>query len=261
MFTIGIVGLGFVGKAVEASYIGTLHKVIPCDPSYNSISIQDILSENPHAIFVCVPTKSNEDGSCDVSVLDLVLNELKSYKGVIISKCTAPPEFYSTKLKELENLVYSPELLRAKHAVDDYLNPEIVIFGGNEYYCREALNILTLSKVNFDYNSTIITDIITASLFKYAANAFLATKVIFANQLHDYCCKVGGNWLQLNQVLKTDKRLGNTHWDVPGPDGKVGFGGACFPKDVSAIINSASKLDVSMTLLKSVLEINDKIRG
>lgn len=255
---IGIVGYGFVGKAVAASYESN---VLICDPLLNTMSLYELVQEKPDAIFICVPTNTKYDGSCDTSILESVLVQLINYGGVIISKCTAPPEFYLEQSKKLSNLVYSPELLRANHAIQDYLNPELTIFGGNEFNCVQALNILRLSKVTINYENVIMTDIVTASVFKYAANSFLAMKVVFANQLNNYCKTVGGDWNLLKSMLQCDTRLGKTHWEVPGHDGKYGYGGACFPKDVSALITSAEVNGVDFTLLEKVKTINEKMRS
>lgn len=255
---IGIVGFGFVGKAIAASYEAD---VLVCDPLLNTISLYELVQEKPDAIFICVPTNARYDGSCDTSILESVLVQLIDYDGVIISKCTAPPEFYAEQSKKLPNLVYSPELLRANHAIQDYLNPELTIFGGNDEHCVNAFNILRSSKVTINYENVIITDIVTASVFKYAANSFLAMKVIFANQLNNYCKTVGGDWNYLKSMLQCNTRLGKTHWEVPGHDDKYGYGGACFPKDVSALIASAKVNGSEFSLLEKVKLINEKMRS
>jgi UDPglucose 6-dehydrogenase len=194
----------------------------------------------------------------NTSILESVLVQLVNYDGIIISKCTAPPEFYAEQSQKLPNLVYSPELLRAAHAVNDYLNPAMTIFGGSEENCVKAFNILRESSVTIKYEDVILTDIVTASVFKYAANSFLAMKVIFANQLNSYCKNIGGNWNSLKSMLQSDTRLGKTHWDVPGHDDK--YGGACFPKDVSALIASAEVNGGDFSLLEKVKQINEDLR-
>ena len=128
------------------------------------------------------------------------------------------------------NVVYSPEFLTASNAAEDIRNNKDVVIGGED--------TLFWSTVFKSLNKTVhTTDAKTASFMKYAVNTFLATKVVFMNQLLD---QYDGNWNELKSLLKLDRRLGTSHFDVPGPDGERGFGGACFPKDVQAFLEFTS---------------------
>lgn len=254
--TIGIIGLGFVGRAVEASYSNSTIQVLVNDPKiYGSISIDDMVSRAPSAIFVCVPTPEADDGACDVSILSSVLSQLDvaNYHGIVICKSTAPASTYNAWRHSSYNIVYSPEFLRAVSATEDYQSPTMLVFGGEDLPCHVAYDVMQHSNVNVFAANLVFTDITTAVMIKYSANAFLATKVIFSNEMKAYCEAQGGDWGKVTELLVLDTRLGPTHWQVPGPDGLPGYGGACFPKDVQAVINNGK---VDMPFLKAVHQLN-----
>ena len=99
-----------------------------------------------------------------------------------------------------------------------------------------------------------------AEMIKYLTNSFLATKVSFANEMHEFCDALNLDYDKVIEYATLDKRLGNSHWAVPGPDGDLGFGGHCFPKDLSTIINMTDKLGVTNNVLKATKQTNDKVR-
>jgi UDPglucose 6-dehydrogenase len=108
-----------------------------------------------------------------------------------------------------------------------------------------------------------MTDIYTASIVKYTLNTFLATKVLFMNEIYQAfsVTESTSSWEDFTKILKADSRMGNSHLEVPGPDGKLGFGGACFPKDISALISFAEEHGKSLDFLKSAKKVNNKIRS
>ena len=109
----------------------------------------------------------------------------------------------------------------------------------------------------------VLTDAVSASLIKYTINSFLATKVVFFNEMFDLFNKmqVGENWENFISFISKDDRIGDSHMMVPGHDGRMGFGGACFPKDTSAIIKYANSLGVDLRILESVIKKNNEIRS
>ncbi len=249
---IGIVGLGYVGKAVAHTHRN--QELIVRDPKLgdSSASLQKI--KTCDAIYVCVPTPMLNDGHCDDSYIKSVLNELNDYKNVIIAKSTVPPGVYIRLQDHYSNLVHVPEFLTAANATQDYETSTWVLIGGNKKYCDVAKTIIKSSTIQAtNYH---ITDIATASLFKYMANAFMATKVTFMNDLYHLANAVGVDWKEVKELAKNDPRLGSSHWEVPGPDGQFGYGGACFPKDVSAIIEHGLDIGTPQRLLEAVKEIN-----
>jgi UDPglucose 6-dehydrogenase len=264
MYQIGIIGFGFVGKAVYSSYspYSSIDPKYIIDPFIDTAkgTYKDI--QNTDAVYVCVSSPQNADGTCNTINLEDVLHKLKSinYQGVIISKVTAPPDFYRKKQEEHQNLVYVPEFLTASNHISDYLNSRFHVIGGkNKAYCLLAKDVLKEvfgNDINY-YFSTIE----EASMMKYTINCFLATKVIFMNEIKELCDKVNVDYGNVKKLLELDnKRIGNSHTLVPGPDGLLGFGGACFPKDTSAFLKFAETQSADMTLLRSAIEKNNIIR-
>ena len=257
--SIGVVGLGFVGEAIYRSFAELLIDVvrIDVDPEKTNGTYED-LSECD-AVFVCVPTPTDNEGKCDTSILDEVLSKLAGVKGVIISKCTAPPDHYQKLNKLYPNLVHSPEFLTAANSYNDYLHAKFAFIGGNvKAYRNEAERIIKVSQPNINdvYHCTIG----EAALAKYAINTFLATKVVFMNELKTLADNAGIDYDNVARMIRVDQRIGFSHLRVPGPDGSFGFGGACFPKDTSALLKYAESLGVSMNVLDAAVKKNILLR-
>ena len=144
----GIVGLGFVGGAVRDSLdFGFCNLILVDPPKGLPHSYKDLA--DCEAVFVCVPSPSNEDGSCDTSILESTLEKLKDYNGVIISKTTAPPSVYENLSKQYKNLVHAPEFLTAANASRDYANGKFVSY--NEYTTGTGFHLAsTLEAMNFN---------------------------------------------------------------------------------------------------------------
>jgi UDPglucose 6-dehydrogenase len=258
---IGIIGLGYVGSAVAASYADD--KILFNDPikhPASSVSYATMMKKC-RVIFVCVPTPQSEDGTCDSSILESVLLGLEGYDGLVICKCTAPPNLYKQLEKELDlKLVHVPEFLTQARAKYDYVNPHKIVVGCKKKLRDEVADVLMASAVNFDRVNIEYCDIATASFFKYFANNMLAIKVVLNNEFSVLATALGVDWADVTSIASTDSRLGNTHWSVPGPDGQVGFGGACFPKDTEAFATLAKPHNVKLSVLKAAILANKLMR-
>lgn len=253
--------MGFVGSAVKAGL--TMRdiidvKCVDIDPSKGFMhTIADLYDCD--GIFVCVPSPQNDDGTCDTYILENVLSQLKDYKGAIISKVTAPPDVYRRLNNLYPNLVHSPEFLTAADAVRDYLNASFCIIGGDvTAYRNEAERIIRVSQGNLKeiYHCKIE----EASLAKYTINSFLATKVVFMNEMYQLSKKSNVRFEILAKLISADTRIGNSHLRVPGPDGSLGFGGYCFPKDTSAILKYAESVDVNLNIIDAAVKKNTILR-
>ena len=259
--TVGIIGYGFVGKAVANSFITTNQIILKIhDPAYPELSepVESLLDCD--AIFVCVPTNQLADGSCNTDALKTTLQILAGYSGIVICKSTAPPDVY----RNLQNttglrLVHAPEFLTAKNATLDYLYPSKIVIGTDSTALANDAAKFILPYVNFS-GSIDFCSIEEAAMFKYVANTMLAMKVIINNEYAELCEKLGINWSAVSKIAETDIRLGVTHWQVPGPDGKHGFGGACFPKDTSALVDVAASVGVEMSMLTNAIRKNSNLR-
>jgi len=261
MNKIGIIGLGFVGNAIYRSiepYSYGQGALVILDPAKGHNTSYEELYEC-EGIFVCVPSPMKADGSCDTSILESVLLNLKNYEGVIISKVTAPPDVYQRLNDQYPNLVHAPEFLTAANAVRDYANGTFAIIGGRIKAYRDAAEmIIRLSQR--DLETVKFCSIKEAALAKYAINSFLATKVIFMNELYNLANKAGLNYDIVSNLVKQDQRIGSSHMMVPGPDGQLGFGGACFPKDTEALVNYAKSVGVDLSVLITATQKNTMLR-
>ena len=256
--TIGIVGLGFVGSAIASAMEGAVNlKLVDKDPNKGTHSYSDLM--DCEAIFVCVPTPMNDDGACNTSILEEVLSNLQNYTGVIISKCTAPPNVYLRLSKFYPNLVHSPEFLTAAQAKTDYITGKFAIIGGTVgAYMRDAERVIRIGQPQLTTVSHCSID--EAALAKYAINSFLAIKVVFMNELYQLATETDVNFDVISNLMKLDPRLGNSHMNVPGNDGNLGFAGMCFPKDTAALLKYAEQQGTTMNVLDAAVKKNILLR-
>jgi UDPglucose 6-dehydrogenase len=258
---VGIIGLGFVGSALLNGLKDNV-EVMKIDPKIGT-STNDLLNFNPDIIFISVPTPMSNDGTQDLTILDEVINELISFKldSLVVLKSTILPSLIRSIEKKIKRFVYNPEFLREKTAAEDFKNSSFIIFGGSD----ENSKVLSDFYTNYTFCKTsdhIYVNTVEASLIKYAINSFLATKVIFFNQLFDIFEKLGssGNWNKIINAIGKDIRVGTSHMEVPGHDGRKGFGGACFPKDTNALNELSKSIGANFSLLENVIMINNQIR-
>ena len=259
---LGIVGHGFVGKATDWGFNKRVSKFI-VDPLLDT-NIEDLKEFEPEIVFICVPTPMSDDGSQDSSIIENVIKELVLHcpNAIKVVKSTVLPSLLDELHRLDSKLVYNPEFLREKHANLDFVNSEMIIFGGDRNISTQVSNAY-LRHSRCKTKEHIFTDLKTASFIKYSINTFLATKVIFFNELHSVYEKlqVKDSWESVVSTISKDSRIGDSHMNVPGHDGRRGFGGACFPKDSLALIKFAKSLDIDMNALISTVKINNKIRS
>lgn len=239
---VGIVGYGYVGKAC-CSIFKDNAEIIIIDPKYPGVTWEMFFNDPPAITFISVPAPTLDNGSVDTSIVENVLENLNEnkYTGIIVIKSTIPPldiDFIFNKFSGL-NIVYSPEFLRELTWQNDAINPSQIILAGSDYLCTVVRDIY-LKHANISRTRFVIyNDIKTAALAKYAINSFLATKVVFMNQLQQLYIDLHGTvngWFEFTRVLENDTRIGHSHLQVPGNDGQYGYGGSCFPKDVKAML-------------------------
>jgi nucleotide sugar dehydrogenase len=256
---IGIIGLGFVGNAIASTMYDSGIDVVKVDidSTRGNGTYADLMKCD--GVFVCVPSPSNADGSCDTSILESVLERLKDYEGVIISKCTIPPSKYTELNNQYKNLIYSPEFLTAANAKSDYMNAKFAIIGGRiKAYASEAERLIKLTQPNLEIIEHCTIE--EAALTKYAINSFLATKVIFMNELQQVASAANVNYEKIARMVAFDNRIGKSHMQVPGHDGSFGFGGACFPKDTAALLKYAEGLGIHLNTLDAAVKKNTLLR-
>ena len=213
-------------------------------------------------IFLALPTPEDEDGSADLSyvlgVADEIGKKITDYK-VIVDKSTVPvgtaEKVHHSIAKNAScdfDVVSNPEFLREGYAVDDFLKPERIVIGSSSEKATKLMQRLYKPFVRSG-NPIIIMDEKSAELTKYAANAFLATKITFMNEIANYCEKVGADVDKVRIGMGTDSRIGK-RFLFPG----IGYGGSCFPKDVKALQKAGRDQSYDFKILDSVIEVNEK---
>ena len=194
-------------------------------------------------------------GRCLLDLTSILLKGL--LKKVVVSLRNSTQAFQD-KFKNL-NLVFNPEFLTERNAVLDFANQKRAIIGGQS---SDVEKVAMLYRDRFGDTINIVkTNFQTAEMIKYMNNLFLATKVSFLNDMKILSDKLDIDWNMAIKGFSLDERVGNSHNDVPGHDGKFGFGGSCLPKDMQALINFADKHDINMTVLKGAWETNLKVRS
>ena len=174
---IGIIGAGYVGGAIASALSDCDVAILDQDPSRGKATYAEV--KTCRGIFVCVSSPTTDDGRCDTSNLESVLEKLEGYTGVIISKVTAPPDVYEGLNKRYPNLVYSPEFLTAANAIVDYMRTPFIIVGGSVIaYCNEAVRLIEMSLGR--EVPTQICSIAEAAFIKYLMNSYLATKAVLS---------------------------------------------------------------------------------
>jgi UDPglucose 6-dehydrogenase len=226
--------------------------------------------------FVCVPTPMLADGDADLTIVDNVLNELASVPGerIAVVKSTVPPgstESWNKKYGQYGlHVIHSPEFLREATALDDMRNQDRIILGGPRPWINTVRDVF---RTAFPDVPVFKTSSSNSEMIKYVINTFLTTKVLFANEIYQICekltdCGEDVDYDRIVELASLDKRLGTSHWKVPGPmpaddgTGKLlrGVAGSCFVKDINALIATAKKIGVDPRVLEAVWKKNLDVR-
>ena len=289
---IACVGAGFVGGSLTTVFAEKGFDVYTYDKSGkvaegtrqafasldSLVKFVEIDSAFSGVFFVCLPTPMKIDGSCDLSIVEGTLDVLSQLPGsnqrIAVVKSTIPPgtterwnqKYADTNLK----VVFSPEFLREASALDDMRNQDRIILGGPKRAVNRARDVFRIAFPDVDVHKTSSTN---AELVKYTINTFLATKVSFANEISQICEKLfdSGQDADYDRVIELatlDKRLGSSHWKVPGPmpadDGTgrllPGWAGSCFIKDMNALMFVAKSLGVDPKVLNGAWQKNLEVR-
>lgn len=229
----------------------------------------DIKSAVEHAlvIFLAVGTPPKDDGSADLSYVDAAARSVAEYMNgykVIVTKSTVPigtGEHLRRLIREHQKvrtnfgIVSNPEFLREGAAIDDFMRPDRVVIGSRDEEAiaimRDLYRPLYLIEAPF-----VITSLEAAELTKYAANAFLATKISFINEIANLCDRIGCDVHDVARAIGMDRRIGSKFLH-PGP----GYGGSCFPKDTRALVAVAHEYDCDVAIVNAVIEVNERQRA
>ena len=253
---VGIIGLGYVGKAcheVFSEYFNTFSYDINGSGSESSLKS---LIDKSNILFLCLPTPMNKDGSCNINIVQNVLSEINSYKHTIsVIKSTIPPGSSSYFEKIFTNLkiYFNPEFLTEANFINDFKQQDRIVIGSSD---DNFSVIYDLYQESFPNVKIIQCSLKEAEMVKYFTNSFLALKVSYSNEFFKLCEKLDINYDTVVDISTHDKRINRSHFSVPGPDGKFGFGGTCLPKDLSSIIDIFEQNHLTPHLLKAAWERN-----
>lgn len=265
-YKIGIVGKGYVGGAMYENFKDYFSvEVYDTDPNKRTKELDELVKW-AQILFISVPTPMRaSDGACDTAIVESVVKQIADIdkSKLIVVKSTVPPGTTDRLAKETGmTICFNPEFLTEANYIQDFKYQPLIVIGSEDSGAADILYDLYL-----EFNQRVrakgqILQVKTAEaeMFKYLANCFLATKVTFLNEMYRLCNTVGVDYNNVAAIAKMDKRLGHTHWKVPGPDGKFGFGGSCFPKDMNALAHFADSVGCTQWLITEALYINDNVR-
>lgn len=272
--SVGIIGQGFVGSAVRAGLdahfnVMTYDKYQPHKTTHRSAEIL----KKCEVVFVCVPTPMDlETGQCHTGIVESVVSELDAIASLLydagqithpitlVVKSTVPPGTIDLLNERafFVQVAFNPEFLTEANAVSDFINQDRIILGGDS---AALVPVEDVFRTAFPGVPILKTAASTAEMVKYTTNNFLTVKVAFANEIYDLCQANHIDYTEMIELVKHDKRVGLSHWAVPGPDGDRGFGGHCFPKDLQAMRYTASQLEVATPMLDAASETNSRVRN
>ncbi len=244
--TIGIIGNGFVGEAQAFAFSPVSNiKIYDIDPVKSTHSLNE--THDSDFVFICVPTPMYKDGNQNLELVEEVF-KYANEKPIYILKSTVLPGTTDKLNRNYSQLkiVFSPEFLTERTSKLDMLTQNRIILGGEKTLTSHVRKIYEL---RFKNKNIIETDSITSELIKYMNNTFFATKVSIMNEFKLICDKIGANWEDALIGFASDGRIGDSHLNVPGHDGQLGYGGNCFPKDVNALITYAKKLKIDLNTI------------
>jgi len=271
---IGVIGNGFVGGAVKYGFSPNTGcdaevRVYDKNPSKSTHTLEETVNESDY-IFLSVPTPANNDGSINITILENALSDIEEiYDGkrenaILIRSTVVPGTTWSLQEKYSRlNLLFNPEFLTERSANFDFINQSRFIVGSNGQPFNEEKSdgLVKLFKERFGNTIAVLqTNYETAEMIKYMSNCFFATKVSFLNEMYQVAKNCNVDWVEAVSGFVSDGRIGHSHMNVPGPDGKFGFGGSCFPKDVQAMINYGESIGVEMDVLSAVWKKNLEVR-
>ena len=271
---IGVIGNGFVGGAVKYGFSPNTGcdaevRVYDKNPSKSTHTLEETVNESDF-IFLSVPTPANNDGSINIDILEKALSDIENiYDGekdnsILIRSTVVPGTTWSLQEKYSRlNLLFNPEFLTERSANFDFINQSRFIIGSSEQPLNQEKSdgLVKLFKERFGNTIAVLqTNYETAEMIKYMSNCFFATKVSFLNEMYQVSKNSNVNWKDAVDGFVSDGRIGHSHMNIPGPDGKFGFGGSCFPKDVQAMINFGETMGVDMEVLSAVWRKNLEVR-
>lgn len=257
-YKVGIIGNGFVGESQAFAFSPTAEvRIFDLDPLKTTHTREEV--DQCDFIFVCVPTPMRKDGSQDSSFIEKVFNNAVRGPVYIIKSTVLPGTTRELQVKYPKlDIVFSPEFLTERTAKLDMLTQARIVLGSDKKGLTDKVK--NLFEERFKNKHIIETDTVTAELIKYMNNTFFATKVSIVNEFKLLAQAIGADWDKAIYGFSSDGRIGDSHLHVPGPDGRLGYGGTCFPKDVNALITLAKKINTPLHTIEGGWQTNLIVR-
>ena len=256
-YNVGIIGCGFVGESQAFVFSPTANIFIyDIDPLKSLNTLDEVF--NCDFVFVCVPTPMYQDGTQNIRFIENVFKNSKKGPVYIIKSTVLPGTTKKIQFDFPElDIIFSPEFLTERTSKLDMITQARVIFGGEK---KLTDKVESLFKIRFKSRHYIHTDSNTAEYIKYMNNTFFAAKVSIMNEFYRLSKELNVEWETALYGFAADQRVGDSHLHVPGPDGKLGFGGACFPKDINSFISLSKSKGVNMHMLEAAWKTNLEVR-
>jgi len=256
---IGIIGLGFVGGAMLKSFKLKKIDVIGYDKFKESNSFEEILKTN--IVFLCLPTLFDEEKNIyNKDAIHDVCKQLDGYDGIVVIKSTVEPET-TNKLSGMYKLkfIHNPEFLTARTAFEDFHNQKHIVLGKGPN-CDDVSDVYDLYSKNYLEASISVCNCLESESMKIFCNSFYASKVMLFNEYYMLCNKNGSDFNKIKELMLKNNWINEMHTTVPGLDGQLGYGGACFPKDTKALNEYMKTLGTPNQVLESVIKQCELIR-
>ncbi len=254
---ISIAGLGVIGSACKYGFEKLGHDVSFYDPKFENSKFEDLLGSE--IIYVCVPTPSNSDGSCDTTIVRNVIDELmkKNFTGIIAIKSTVEPGTTQSLIEQYYNdkICFVPEFLRERCAYSDFTeNHEVLAVGTNNPQVYDQI-CLSHGKYPKQYANLSPTE---GELLKYYSNVFNALRIIFANEMYEICKALGADYSLIKDTFIKRGTAKDIYMDVN--EKFRGYGGVCLPKDTKALDSLVKKLNLDLKLFETIDSENSKFK-
>jgi UDPglucose 6-dehydrogenase len=252
---IGIAGLGVIGSACKYGFEKLGHKVKFHDPKYVESKFQDLL--DTEIIYICVPTPSNPDGSCNTDIVRNVVDALiySNYKGIIAIKSTVEPGTTQSLIEQYysDKICFVPEFLRERCAFTDFTeNHEVLAVGTHS---PEVYDLIVQSHGKYPKQFAQLSPT-EAELLKYYSNVFNALRIIFANEMYEICKVLGADYTKIKDTFVKRGTAKDIYMDVN--ESFRGYGGVCLPKDTKALDALVKKYNLNLKLFETIDKENDK---
>ena len=263
MSNIGVIGHGYVGKAIEYGFRGVGHDFFIYDKYKSSKSLEEVV-EKSSILFMCLPTPFDEDKlEIDLSIYDDMIDKicpnLENQGKIVVIKSTVVPGTTMRYAKKYPAVpfAFNPEFLTETNYLTDFVNSERIVIGTDNDWVAQDINMLYKSAPCFAQTPVLKMTTTAAEIVKYQANILLACKVAVSNVCYDVCEKFNVKYDDVKQAVSMDSRIGNSHLSVTS---ERGFGGKCFVKDIAAFIGACKEMGVDAKVLEEVYDYNLRIR-